>query len=393
MKRLAIITTHPIQYNAPLFQLLALRKKIEIKVFYTWGDTVLKQKYDPGFGKVIEWDIPLLAGYDYEFLENTAADKGSHHFNGIDNPHIVPAIETFRPDAILVYGWAFKSHLKVMRTFKKKVPILFRGDSTLLDDSEGWQAIKRNLFLRWVYSFIDIALYVGTNNYAYFKKAGLKDKQLVYAPHAIDNDRFSCLSETCAKDAADLRRRYHISASDFVFLFAGKLEPKKNVRLLLEAFQQAEFDEAVHLIVVGNGPLEEQLKSIFQAPNIQFMDFQNQQNMPAVYRMADVYVLPSQGPGETWGLSVNEAMANGRAVIVSDKCGCAVDLVENGVNGFIFESGNGKQLKEVLKTISQSNGLDKMKQASVDKIRQFSLEAIAEQIETVLMKSESKFEN
>ncbi|MCB0710584.1 MAG: glycosyltransferase family 1 protein, partial [Chitinophagaceae bacterium] len=70
MKRLAIITTHPIQYNAPLFQLLAQRENIAIKVFYTWGDTVLKEKYDPGFQKNIEWDIPLLEGYDYAFVEN-----------------------------------------------------------------------------------------------------------------------------------------------------------------------------------------------------------------------------------------------------------------------------------------------------------------------------------
>src|SRR5665647_1236493 len=102
MKRLAIVTTHPIQYNAPLFELLSQRKNIEIKVFYTWGESVLQEKYDPGFGKVIQWDIPLLKGYEYEFLKNTADDKGSHHFNGIINPHIIDSIKNYNPDAVLV---------------------------------------------------------------------------------------------------------------------------------------------------------------------------------------------------------------------------------------------------------------------------------------------------
>jgi len=68
MKKLAIITTHPIQYYAPIFKLLSERKKIEICVFYTWGKDALKDKFDVGFGKKIEWDIPLLEGYNYNFL-------------------------------------------------------------------------------------------------------------------------------------------------------------------------------------------------------------------------------------------------------------------------------------------------------------------------------------
>src|SRR5688500_7891804 len=104
MKNLAIITSHPIQYNAPLFKLLALRKKLNVKVFYTWGETVLQNKFDPGFNRTIEWDLPLLEGYAYEFLDNAATDKGTHHFNGIINPVIIGRIRAFQPDALLIYG-------------------------------------------------------------------------------------------------------------------------------------------------------------------------------------------------------------------------------------------------------------------------------------------------
>ena len=70
MKKLAIVTTHPIQYNAPVFRMLQERNVIAIKVFYTWGEKVLENKYDPGFNRVIDWDIPLLNGYDYVMVNN-----------------------------------------------------------------------------------------------------------------------------------------------------------------------------------------------------------------------------------------------------------------------------------------------------------------------------------
>ena len=115
IKRLAIITTHPIQYNAPLFKLIQERGNIQVKVFYTWGEAVLKNKFDPGFGQHISWDIPLLDGYDYSFEKNISTNPGSHHFKGIDNPDLIGNITAWNADAVLVYGWCFKSHLKAIR--------------------------------------------------------------------------------------------------------------------------------------------------------------------------------------------------------------------------------------------------------------------------------------
>jgi glycosyltransferase involved in cell wall biosynthesis len=66
--------------------------------------------------------------------------------------------------------------------------------------------------------------------------------------------------------------------------------------------------------------------------------------MPVVYRLGDAVVLPSKGPDETWGLAINEAMACGRPVIVSDKCGAAADIVKNAENGFVFKAGDESEL-------------------------------------------------
>src|SRR5687767_11380417 len=97
IRKLAIITTHPIQYYAPLFKLLNQRGRIAIKVFYTWSQSAKGPNFDPGFGKKIEWDIPLLNGYDYTFVKNTSSKPGTHHFKGIINPTLNAEVEQWQP--------------------------------------------------------------------------------------------------------------------------------------------------------------------------------------------------------------------------------------------------------------------------------------------------------
>ncbi len=140
--KLAIVTTHPIQYYAPLFKMLHERGVVQIKVFYTWSQSQQGSKFDPGFGKNIEWDIPLLAGYNYTFVDNISSRPGTHHFKGIVNPTLNDEIEQWKPDVLLVMGWSFHSHLKSIRYFYKKIPVLFRGDSTLLAEKWGAKIIN-----------------------------------------------------------------------------------------------------------------------------------------------------------------------------------------------------------------------------------------------------------
>lgn len=351
MKKLAIIVTHPIQYNVPVFQLLA--QNCHLKVFYTWGKQGVQKKYDPDFKKTFEWDIPLLEGYEYELLENIALQPGSHHGKGINNPAIIERVLDFKPDAILVYGWIYQSHLKVMRFFKGKAPLWFRGDSTLLDNTKGIKSLLKKFYLRWIYKDVDLAFYVGQNNKAYFHHYGLKEQQLVFAPHAIDNDRFA---EDRQKEVNLLRKELAVDDKDILILFAGKLEPKKNPALLLEVFIKLSSDSnnKIHLLFVGNGILEQELKlrvESTKSKNVHFIDFQNQTKMPIFYQACDIFCLPSAGPGETWGLAINEAMAAGKAIIASDKAGGTVDLVKEGVNGYVFVSNDMEELTDKLSTL------------------------------------------
>jgi len=374
VKKLAIIITHPIQYYVPVFQLLA--KKCSLKVFYTWGDDVIKEKFDPGFEKVIKWDLPLLEGYDYQFLENTAKEKGSHHGKGIINPKIIVEIERFSPDAILVYGYIYHSHFKVMKHFKGKIPVWFRGDSTLLNEKTNMKSIIKWLYLRWVYSKVDKAFYVGTNNKSYFKKYGLKENQLIFAPHAVDNNRFQQQNRL---EVDAFKRKLGINKNKIIFLYAGKFEAVKNLSVLIEAFRMmGNLDSK--LLLVGNGPEELELKKLADhEKNIIFIDFQNQSFLPTIYHISDVFCLPSKS--ETWGLAINEAMAAGKAIIVSDKVGCAIDLVKGDENGIIFESNSVEALANALKTLISANKFASYGEMSSQIINQWTFD---KQVDVIL---------
>ena len=345
--RLAILSTHPIQYYAPLFR--ALHKgPLDIHVFYGWEGMATAEATDHGFGAKVKWDIPLLDGYPHTFLENRSKDPGTHHFRGIDSIDVIDRITAWAPDALLVFGWNYASHLRALRHFHGRIPVLFRGDSTLIDEVPGPRTWLRRIVLKWIYRHVDAALYVGRHNRKYFKRHGLRDEQLFWAPHAIENERFMADADAREAEALSWRRELGIKDHDRVVLFVGKLEDKKNPALLLEAFRGVGSDRT-HLILGGTGPLEEPLRDASrEMSNVHFIGFQNQSRMPVVYRLGDVFVLPSRGPGETWGLAVNEAMACGRPAVVSDRVGCAADLVVDGETGWTFSAGDQAALSSVL---------------------------------------------
>lgn len=377
--RLAVLSTHPIQYYAPYFRRLTERGRIDLKVFFEWRGA-LEDSYDPGFGQNVTWDIPLLDGYAHTFVENASSDPGTHHFRGIDNPGMIDEMEAYAPDALLVFGWNYRTHLRVLRHFHGRRPIFFRGDSTLLDERGGLRTWARRLALTWVYRHVDTALYVGQNNRAYYEAHGLDDDQLTWVPHAIDNNRFADPDGRHADRAMTWRDDLGIPPEAPVVLFAGKLGPKKAPGLLLDAFLRLDVPGA-HLVYAGSGPLEDELQ-VRATDDVHFLGFQNQSAMPAVYRLGTVTVLPSRGPGETWGLAINEAMACGRAVVASTKVGCAPDLIEDGENGFIFASGDAPALAEALKaTLVPAGCSNAMGDRSKAMIADWSIEEAAARTE------------
>jgi len=142
-----------------------------------------------------------------------------------------------------------------------------------------------------------------------------------------------------------------------------------------------------HLLFTGNGILEKELKQLSNNHSgIHFIDFQNQSALPAYYQACDLFCLPSQGPGETWGLAINEAMACGKAVLGSDKVGCVKDMIKPGINGDIFESNNMESLKLKLSSLLNNKKLlDSYGLASKEIIKNWNFENTAQTITKELL--------
>ena len=119
--------------------------------------------------------------------------------------------------------------------------------------------------------------------------------------------------------------------------------------------------------------------------NISFLPFQNQSEIPMIYRMADLFVLPSSG--ETWGLAVNEAMACGVPTLVSDRVGCASDLVDENVTGWVVEANDEDALGATLRQAIElgRGGLKGMGRSASERVRQWSYEETASGIEAAVL--------
>jgi glycosyltransferase involved in cell wall biosynthesis len=346
--RLAVITTHPIQYYAPWFRYITAKTASKLKVFYLWNPAATTL-HDPGFALDIAWDIPLLEGYDYEFVPNVSRRPGSGHYGGINNPLLSSRLNDFAPDAALLIGYRYKSmhHLTFDRS--RSFPLLLRGDSHRLATKDSWRvsSLLKRLTIAQIFRRFAAFLYVGKANREYLRLHGAPETKLFFAPHAVDNDRFS-LTEELARQGRAWRRELGISDQGLLIMFAGKFEHKKRPLDLLQAFAQLRRRD-VALLFVGAGILEPELRQAAgRRENVFFASFQNQSLMPRTYAAADLFVLPSHGNQETWGLSVNEALSAKKPVIVSDHVGCGPDLVFPYENGLVFEAGNVASLTKAL---------------------------------------------
>jgi glycosyltransferase involved in cell wall biosynthesis len=373
-RRIAFVVSHPIQYLVPLYQKLAGRDDTEVKVFFTWhaGERAVD---DPGFGRPIAWDIPLTDGYEFELMPNVASDPGTHKFLGLRNPMLLDRVASWQPDVVHINGWAWLSHLQLLFALKwRGVPTLFFGDSHLLDgNAAGPRRWIKSAVLRRVYSWPTACLYAGSANRAYFENFGVPSDRLYPCPHTIDVRSFAEPAAQREDEAARWRSELGIAADRRVLLYAGKFEAKKRPAELMRAFARLP-DPSLVLVMTGSGARQGEIDAIAATDPARFrvLPFQNQSRMPVVYRLGDIFVLPSAF-GESWGLAVNEALACGRPVIVSDRVGCAADMVDASC-GRIFHSNDWSEFgKAVAAMFGDSGKLADMRRAAGARARAFDV--------------------
>lgn len=357
--KLGILATHPIQYHAPLFRELAGREGVDLTVYFAHRPTPAEQ--GEGFGVAFAWDVDLLSGYQHHFLANVARHP-AQGFGGYDTPEIAAIIARENFDVFIIHGWNNRSCWQAfLACWRTGTRLAVRSDSQLPQGRMSAarrlkQAAKRLLYPHFIRRF-DLCLPYGQRSAEYFRHYG--GRRIAIAPHFVDNDWFASQAALLAPRRAELRRQWGIPEDAYCFLFCGKFIAKKRPLDLLQALdllcREPLAPGAPHLLMVGSGELLDQCRSYAAARNlpVTFAGFLNQGEITQAYVAADCLVLPSES--ETWGLVVNEALACGLPVIVSDACGCVPDLIEPGGAGYAYPckevaalAGRMRQMENVI---------------------------------------------
>ncbi len=378
--RLAYLVTHPIQYQAPLLRRIAAEPDIQFKVFFA-SDLSVRSFLDRAFGRQIHWDVPLLDGYEYEFLP-AFGSKDSLSFSRPMTYGLASRLKAGRFDALWVHGYMRWHHWTAMVAAKRLgMKVLLRDEATPISSPRG--EIRKNLkkpFFAWMRGIVDRFLAIGTLNAAYYRQQGIPSKRILMMPYAVDNAFFRARATDCAGRREALRDALGLARGRPVILYAGKMTARKSPRALLDAYTMLSIDGRSephpYLLYVGDGEVRRELETAASAKGwhgIRFLGFRNQTEMPAFYDLCDVFVMPSTI--EPWGLVVNEAMNAGKAIIASDRVGCVPDLVRDGENGFIFEAGDIAGLARALRNIlGSAQRCAVMGRKSLDIVNRWSFE-------------------
>ena len=398
---LAILTTHPIQYQVPLWRALARDGTVPFEVWFLsrHGSVVGR---DPGFGESFAWDVDLLTGYPHRFLDPSARDVTS--FTRVRLGAEARALmRSSTPQALLVCGWNVAAYWQAARQAARLgIRVWMRGESNDLGErSAPRRALRRYLHSR-LFGYCDEFLYIGSANRRLYESHGISPERLHFTPYAVDNERFSLQSGQLRSERDAIRAGWRIPADSYCVLFAGKLIPKKNPLDLVAAVGLLRDESSpVHLLFAGAGALRSKLRAACSVshdadlggeakaperggrPPASFTGFLNQNEIARAYVAADCLVLPSDS-GETWGLVVNEAMATGLPCAVSDACGCAEDLVRPLSRRLTFPAGDVAALAAAIRDLrsqppARSRILEQISgftvQRSVDTIRALWLDS------------------
>ncbi len=378
--KIAVLSTHPIQYQAPLFRRLAADPKIDLQVFF-FSDHSVRGSTDTGFGIAVKWDVPLLEGYRYEFLPCLGARDALTFWRPFSYG-LAKRLREGAYDALWVHGYGHRGLLAAIAAARMSgVRLLLRGESQLGDDPHGARLkLKRTLIPRLLGLF-DGFLAIGTLNREYYLHYGVAPERIFMMPYAVDNAFFRERAERAYRTREEFRASLGLAPNRPVILYASKFQAHKRPIDLLEAHArllQSEDDKPrPYLLLVGDGARRAALErraAELPGDSVRFLGFRNQTELPALFDLADLFVLPSER--EPWGLVLNEAMNGSCPLVVSDHVGAAPDLVVNGVNGFVFPVGDIAALADrISQVIVDRERAEQMGRASLERVAQFDFES------------------
>ncbi len=286
-------------------------------------------------------------------------------------------IRKYKPDVVNLPGY-YEPAMNILLFYcrMKGIKVVISSDSTESDQVKIWwkEAIKR-----FIISKADGFFCYGSKSAAYILKLGAKSNQILLANNAVDNETISEVYQKAWIEREIAKQALHLKKYNFVYV--GRLIPYKNLLNLLKAFAQLNQSEW-GMILVGDGEEELVLKKYMDETaltGICFIEGQQWYDVPKFLALGDVFVLPSYS--EPWGLVVNEAMAAGMPVIVSEKCGSAPDLVIDGENGFTFNPYEISEMTQKMEHFIQNPAVIPIfGEKSKEIIKKFSPEQVAKEM-------------
>lgn len=290
-------------------------------------------------------------------------------------PEVLASVQ---PDIIVIPGWGFPVSRAALRWCQdNQKPAILMSESKHDDERRVWW---KEFLKSWLYVRKFSAALVGADAHRhYLTQLGLPKSSIFLGYDVVDNDYFATQAQVARQDPDDARQRQPAIPNRPYFLTVTRFIPRKNVKRLLHAYaeyrQQQGGTEPWDLVLCGSGVEEPELRQIIAEQQLEHCvhlpGFISYQAIADWYGLAHALIHPALQ--EQWGLVVNEAMAAGLPVLVSDCCGCYPELVRYGVNGFGFDPTDQEQLTRLMVTIA-SNAIDlsQMGRASQEQIQQFS---------------------
>jgi glycosyltransferase involved in cell wall biosynthesis len=368
--RVAVFAAQPVYYQAPLYRTLARDPGIDLTVIFASSEGGTRPG-EGGYGQPVEWRVDALGGFKSVFLRNADTNTGAGFF-ALHDFDVVRELFHGGFDVVWMHGYNSLTHLLVAATHKlRRRPLFVREDQNLLSPRPWWKQALKQVGLRLVLANA-YAFYVGAHNKQWFRKYGVPEERMFFAPYAVDNDRLQRERAVLLHNRDRLRAQFQIPRRKPVIVTVSRLIAKKQPIALLDAYRHVRERYDCALFVVGSGNLEDDLRSEVEKqgiPDVVFAGFLDQRQIAQAYTVADIFALFS-AYNETWGVVVNEAMNFDLPIVVSDRVGCAPDLVSHGTNGFVIPYDNREALAEALATLVQSPRLRaRLGAASGERIR------------------------
>jgi 1,2-diacylglycerol 3-alpha-glucosyltransferase len=287
-------------------------------------------------------------------------------------------MNSIKPDVLVISGWSFPEALALLDWTKtRNVPAILLSDSQERD--------KRRVFYKeWLkkrrVSRFAAAYVAGKPQVAYVEKLGMRSDRIWTGSCVVDNDFW--MTQRKRITAIQEQARAKMQLPEKYFLTVARLVAKKNIPTLLKAYAlyRNSSETPLSLVICGDGPDRLSIEHIIRTEKMEgvhLTGFQQIDTLPYLYSLASCFILPSSHE-EQWGLVVNEAMASGLPVIVSEICGCAVDLVRNGLNGFTFNPSDPYELSAKMTLVTCDEALCRqMGESSLAIVDEFSCGAAA----------------